>query len=130
MAKLNAIDGVRKEDVSGFTVALRVAWTLLSVAIAGYFIGAYDETTNRDAAIVLAYALMTLGFPLSFIATFVIAGIAMFADKLLGIKILADGRLGMVEASLLLIAAGYVQWFVLLPAGWNAVRKHLSMHTR
>jgi hypothetical protein len=62
----------------------------------------------------LAFEMMALSFPSSFlvVAAVILAGIGL---RLFGLALPASSRPEMTATWLLFVAAGYVQWFVVVP---------------
>jgi hypothetical protein len=107
------------------SLAPRLAWLTLCLAAFALYTATYNQTTHRDNDIVLAYIFFALGFPASLLAAWAIGGIAYTAFHLFGLTVLPNGRAGMLVTSVLLVLAGYVQWFILLPRLWRWVRTRL-----
>jgi hypothetical protein len=106
-------------------IAARLTWVFVCMASIAFFTVTYNPTFNRDNDIVLAYVLFVLGFPACVVAGWAISGIGYTADRLFGVVLLPNGRMGMVITSALLVLAGYAQWFILLPRVLRWVRARL-----
>ncbi len=109
-------------------MALRIsktAWLTVSLLITTALIVTYNTTTHRDNDIVLGYLLIVLTFP-SGSALLACGG---FLLSLFSNGALPGGRLGMLLTSAVLLPAGYLQWFIVLPALWRLAKRLMSEYT-
>jgi hypothetical protein len=103
------------------TVALEIAWLLLAVLIAVPLVVTYNPTANRDNDMLL-YALLALTFPTGF----VVAALYALVGYTLEVRFAAHlpvGRLAMIVDCVVFLTAGYLQWFVVFPCIWTALKK-------
>jgi hypothetical protein len=103
----------------------KIAWLTISLLITAVLTATYNTTTQRDNDIVLGYLLIVLTFPTGS-ALLACGG---FLLNLFSIAAIPGGRLGMLLTSAALLSAGYLQWFILLPALWRLAKKRLGKHT-
>jgi hypothetical protein len=104
------------------TVAVEIAWLLLAVLIAVPLVVTYNPTANRDNDIVLLYALLALTFPTGL----VVAALSALVGYTLEVRFAAHlpvGRLAMIVDCVVFLTAGYLQWFVVFPSIWTALKK-------
>jgi hypothetical protein len=108
------------------TGAVKIAWLSLALLIAVPLVVTYNPTSNRDNDIVLAYTLLTLTFPSGFVVVALYTLMGYILERLLSAQ-LPVGRLPMIVDCVVFLTAGYLQWFVCLPAIRTALkRKRLS----
>jgi hypothetical protein len=104
-------------------VALRIGWLLLCIGLVALFACTYNETSFRDNDIVLGYLLIALAFPASLLSIWVIGWITELPHLLFGANFsIPGGWVGMLLTSPMIIVAGYLQWFVLVPNLWHLTR--------
>ena len=103
------------------TGAVKLGWFSLALLIAIPLVVTYNPTSNRDNDVVLAYALLTLSFPSGFAVSMLYALIGYILEHLFSAE-LPVGRLPMVVDCVVFLSAGYLQWFVLLPAIWAVLK--------
>ena len=104
------------------TVAVEIASLLLAVLIAVPLVVTYNPTANRDNDIVLLYALLALTFPTGL----VVAALYALVGYTLEVRFAAHlpvGRLAMMVGCVVFLTAGYLQWFVVFPSIWTALKK-------
>ncbi len=107
-------------------VALRSVWIILSLAVLLYCQYVFDGKANSDSEEVLIILMFILSFPASFVAGAIAVGGAFSYEHLLHAP-LQTSRLEMFLTWGLFFAAGYVQWFTLLPRAcskWTRKRAH------
>jgi len=94
----------------------------LAVLIAVPLVVTYNPTSNRDNDIVLGYALLTLTFPSGLAVAMLYALVGYLLERVFSLP-LPIGRLPMILDCIVFLTAGYVQWFVILPAVWTALKR-------
>jgi hypothetical protein len=104
------------------TGAVKIAWLSLAVLMAVPLVVTYNPTANRDNDIVLAYVLLTLTFPTGFVVAAFYSLLGYVLWRLFSLQLPA-GRLPMIVDSFVFLSAGYVQWFVILPTVWKALKR-------
>jgi hypothetical protein len=104
------------------TGAVKIAWLALALLTTIPLVVTYNPTSARDNDIVLAYALLTLSFPSGFAVVTFYALIGYILELLFSAE-LPVGRLPMIVDCAVFLSAGYVQWFVILPAIWAALKR-------
>lgn len=98
---------------------LTVVYVLACVAVLAYAIAGRDI---RDTDIFVAYAMLFLAFPSSYLVAAMFAGVAYGLSEGFGITV--PGGLGNNVAAIVLFGAvGYIQWFVVVPWLWRKVER-------
>lgn len=99
----------------------KATWSGLCFIALLLIIGITDPSrpdTIKDAGTVLAYFMLTLSFPIGFLGVILLIGLS---------QIFSLGEMGPYTSNmitwLLLVALGYVQWFMLLPYFVKRIRK-------
>lgn len=108
---------MRRTGVTTWRV-IEWAWLALAVSLVTVLVGAYNHDTNRDNDIVLMVMLIALGFPGSWLGVALIVLTLIILERI-GIASGPPTHLGLLMQSLVLIASGYLQWFVLVPVLWR-----------
>lgn len=102
------------------SLTLRVGWLLLCIGLVVLFALTSNDTSHRDNDIVLGYLLIALAFPASLLSIWLMGWVTELPHLLFGANIsIPGGWVGMVLTSPLIIVAGYLQWFVLIPKLWR-----------
>jgi hypothetical protein len=109
------------------TGSIKLAWLVLAVLITVPLVVTYNPTSNRDNDIVLVYALLALTFPIG-IAVAALHGLVGYILEVLFSAQLPAGRLEMILDCVVFLTAGYLQWFVAIPAIWKMLKKKTSAH--
>jgi hypothetical protein len=104
------------------TAAAKIAWLSLAVLIAVPLVFMYNPTSNRDNDIVLGYALLALTFPTGLVVAALYALVGYTLEVLFSAP-LPVGRFAMIVDCVVFLTAGYLQWFVVFPSIWTALRK-------
>jgi hypothetical protein len=104
------------------TAAAKIAWLSLAFLIAVPLVVMYNPTANRDNDLVLGYALLALTFPTGFVVAALYAVVGYVLGTLFSAQ-LPVGRLAMILDCVVFLTAGYLQWFVVVPAIWTILRK-------
>lgn len=104
----------------------RALWLLSAVGVLVGTLAGFDGRPNSDIEEVLAWTMVTLGFPLSLVYPVIFA---VFADirAAMGSSPLATSYMTLVLSWCALFALGYAQWFRVVPA---LVRLLTSRHGR
>ena len=89
----------------------------------------FDSSENRDTDIVLAVVMMALSFPASVVVAGSYAALLMSLESAFGFS-LGPGRAAMAINWLGLFAAGYFQWFCVVPYGWQQYPRFISNRKR
>jgi len=100
--------------VTKFATA-RVLWVTVAVILLGWAELAFDGTVNWDGEEVLLYVGLALGFPSAILGAALLAGLYEAIHSVTGTTIVTS-RLEMAFAWAVLVACGYLQWFVIVPA--------------
>ena len=106
---------------------LKLAWFGLAVLITVPLVVTYNPISNRDNDIVLIYALLAFTFPIGIAVAALIALVGYLLEVSFSAQLPA-GRLEMILDCVVFLAAGYLQWFVALPAIWKMLKREGSMH--
>ena len=101
--------------------ALRWGWTVLAGLVLLVTVLFYDGRPNSDAEILLAYGMLILAFPMS-IAIAVIVGVVNWAIHALFGVVVTASYLTLILGWAVFFAAGYWQWFVLVPRLLRSIR--------
>jgi hypothetical protein len=79
---------------------------------------AYDGKPNSDADLLLAYAMLALSFPLGLVIAAAASLLGQIAYTMAG-YVFTTSYASIIVTWLVFLAAGYVQWFLLLPWLWR-----------
>lgn len=106
------------------SMVLKVGWVLCSVAVLAVTLTRYAPGPESDIEIFLVYGMLCLAFPTSLIVAGLFALMSMLQEHL-GVPLLDaidSNYVGVCVMWLAFFAAGYLQWFVLLPWLWRKWR--------
>jgi riboflavin transporter FmnP len=92
----------------------KVAAAVWSVACVGVLLFAYVGRDIRDTDIVVLVALLVLGFPVSLALSAILTGIFYLLDAWWGV-VVPGGFSSNLFAWVLFVAAGYMQWRLIVP---------------
>ena len=92
----------------------RLAAAAYALTCFGLFVFAVSARDIRDTDIAVAYAMLLLSFPAGYVAAALLAGLGYALEKASGAD-LPGGLVGNATNILVLGAAGYAQWFILIP---------------
>lgn len=106
------------ETKNRFWTVFRVMWVTLCLAVLAYCQYAFDGKPNSDAEEVLIILMFILSVPASFVAGAIAVGVAFSFERLMHSP-LHTTPLEMLFTWGLFFAAGYLQWFTLLPRAWS-----------
>ena len=109
-------------------VVLRSVWIILSLVVLLYCQYAFDGRPNSDAEEVLIILMFILSVPASFVVGAIAVGVAFSFERLMHSP-LQTSRLEMLLTWGLFFAAGYVQWFTLLPRAWSKWQMRKRPHS-
>ena len=95
-------------------VLVRIAWLAICVMALVNAHKGYQGTSDWEMEEGLAFQMMVLSFPSSFL---VAIGLALMGAilGLFGLALPSSSRLEMTATWILFVVAGYAQWFILLP---------------
>jgi len=110
------------------TITLHSIWIILSLAVLLYCQYVFDGKPNSDSEEVLIILMFILSFPASFVAGAIAVGVAFSYEHLLHAP-LQTSRLEMLFTWGLFFAAGYIQWFTLLPRAWSKWQMRKRAHS-
>lgn len=94
--------------------ALKCLWMLGALLALLASLAAYDGKPNSDADLLLAYAMLTLSFPLGLVLAAALSLLGKIAYATTG-YVFTTSYSSIVVTWIGFFVAGYVQWFVLLP---------------
>ena len=95
-------------------IAVQVIWLALCITAFAHAYRDYQGSSDWELEEGLALEMMILSFPASLAV--MVAVMALGAGlQLFGLALPASSRAEMTVWWLLLVAAGYIQWFILLP---------------
>lgn len=101
---------------------LRWSWVATSIVALVFAMIVFDRGENRDIDIVLAWVMMTLSFPASVICAMLYGALFFMLESVFAIQV-GSGRGEMVATWVGLFAAGFVQWFYLVPYLWRKCQR-------
>ncbi len=107
---------------------LRAVWIVLTLAVLLYCQYVFDGKPNSDSEEVLIVLMFILSFPPSFVAGAIAVAVAFGSERLLHAP-LHTSRIEMLFVWSLFFAAGYLQWFTLLPRVWSKWRNRHGART-
>jgi hypothetical protein len=107
---------------------IKLAWLVLALLITVPLVVTYNPTTNRDNDILLVYALLTLTFPSGFAVAALYGVIGYTLERLFSTE-LPVGRLAMIVDTVVFLSAGYLQWFVILPAVGRFLKRNSATNS-
>lgn len=96
---------------------LKTLWILCAVSIMAVTLIQYEPGPKSDIGIFLVYGMLALAFPSSLLVAALIA-LLVLAKDFFGVEVLdwiGSNHIGMVGMWLAFFAAGYAQWFHLVP---------------
>jgi hypothetical protein len=93
---------------------LKAVWVVCSLAVLLTTLYAFDGSPNSDAALLLAYGMLTLAFPISLLLNLLAGGVGYVAYLMSGYAA-ETSRLSIVLTWLYFFAGGYWQWFSCVP---------------
>ena len=96
---------------------LRMSWGLACLAVLALTIVRYEVTRDLGVSAILAWGMLILCFPVSFLVSALIAALILIQDTT-GVRtfdVIQSPHLGYFILWLLFIAPGYWQWFHLVP---------------
>ena len=95
-------------------VLVRIIWVAVCVMALANAHQGYQGTSDWQMEEGLAFQLMVLSFPSSFL---VAVGLALTGAmlRMFGLALPASSKLEMTGTWFLFVVAGYAQWFILLP---------------
>lgn len=96
----------------------KAAWIGVAVIALLITLYAFDGKPNSDIGIFLAWFTLVLAFPISLLVALLFTGVAIAAEKLFS-AVIPESYLMLSVSWICFIAAGYWQWFVLLPWLWR-----------
>jgi hypothetical protein len=108
--------------------AIRWLWVATCVVVLVYSQAIYDGKPNSDAEEVLIIPMFILSVPASFVAGTIDVGVAFSVERLMHSP-LHTTRLEMLFTWGLFFAAGYIQWFTLLPRAWSKWQMRKRAHS-
>lgn len=97
-----------------FWIAAQIVWIAICLLALVEANQGYRGTSDWQVEEGLAFEMMVLSFPSSFLVAIGLASTGA-ALGLFGLALPASSRLEMTGTWFLFVAAGYVQWFVLVP---------------
>lgn len=100
---------------SGSLQIAKAGWAVLGVVILGFTLYRFDGRPNSDIAVFLGWAMLVHSFPVGLIVSLLFAGISYVLYNVFSINMMV-GYLYLLVVWLIFFAAGYVQWFKLIPS--------------
>jgi len=108
------------------TKILKSLWVLCCVFVLGVTLYRYVPNSESDIGIFLVYGMLFLAFPVSLLIAAMFALLAMLQEPL-GVPLLdliGSNYAGYCVMWLAFLAAGYWQWFVLVPRLWGKLKRY------
>jgi len=99
---------------------LHVLWLFLTVGSLVFVCMKIGEPENRDADLVLSWLMLVVCFPSSIIGMFVNAALGYLGQGFIGDLSVVSG---VILTWAVFFVLGYLQWFVVLPAGIRRLRR-------
>ena len=93
----------------------KAGWIGLGVVILGFTLYLFDGKPNSDIAMFLGWAMLVYAFPVGLIVSLLFAGISYLLYNSFSVDVKV-GYLYLLVVWLVFFAAGYFQWFKLLPS--------------
>jgi len=93
----------------------KAGWIGLGVVILGFAFYLFDGKPNSDIAMFLGWAMLVHSFPVGLIVSLLFAGISYLLYNSFSVDVKV-GYLYLLVVWLVFFAAGYFQWFKLLPS--------------
>jgi len=109
-------------SVSKWLLFFRVLWIGVSILVLALSLYKFDGKPNSDIGIFLAWSMLFLGFPISFLVAAILAGLSFVVEMATSSPLPTSYWL-LAFSWLCLFAAGYWQWFVILPRLLERLRK-------
>jgi hypothetical protein len=101
--------------------AAKAVWIGLAMIVLVVALYGFDGKPNSDIGVFLLWSMLILAFPASVIVALVLTGISLLVEKLFS-TVIPTSYWWIVTSWICFFAAGYVQWFVLLPWLWRKWR--------
>lgn len=93
----------------------KAGWIGFGVVILGFALYRFDGQPNSDIAVFLGWAMLVHAFPVGLIVSLLFAGISYFLYNSFSVDVKV-GYFYLLVVWLVFFAAGYLQWFKLLPS--------------
>ncbi len=103
------------------STAGKIAAATYVVACLAVLAFAISAREFRDAEILVAYVMLLLSFPIGYVVAALYVAVGYVLEKLLGTS-LPEGLANTVGAIFAFGAAGYSQWFILVPSLYRRVK--------
>lgn len=101
--------------MKNITLFFKVAWTVLCVIVLMATLYFFDGKPNSDADTLLAYGMLVLSFPMGLLVVLLLGAVGHLAYMVFG-YVATVSYLSIIFSWSVMFAAGYLQWFVLLPS--------------
>lgn len=103
------------------TKALKALWLLCCVFVLGVTLYRYVPNSGSDIGIFLVYGMLFLAFPVGLLIAAIFALLAMLQENwgMPLLDLIGSNYVGFCVMWLAFFAAGYWQWFVLVPRLWR-----------
>ncbi len=99
------------------TRSLRILWVLCSFAVLAAAFVLLAQGAERDVAVLVIYGMLLLAFPASLLVAALFTGLILLQEQsgVPLLELMESSYVGLSTMWAVYFAAGYVQWFVLLP---------------
>lgn len=93
---------------------VKAFWIAIAIAVLAITLWGFDGKPNSDIGVFLAWSMLVLAVPSSFVVALVFSGIAMAADRFFSV-VIPTTYVSLALTWACFAVVGYWQWFVLLP---------------
>lgn len=97
---------------------VKAVWIALAGIVLFVSLYGFNGKPNSDIGIFFAWTMLILAFPSSLLVALLFTGVAIAAEKLFS-AVIPESYLMLSVSWACFVAAGYWQWFVLLPWLWR-----------
>jgi hypothetical protein len=109
---------------SGWARYVAALWLAACLAVLAFTLSAYSPGPRSDAVVVFAWAMVALGFPASLLVSLALAAFLALVDVMPEFPFgSVPFHIGLPLVWSAFCAAGYAQWFVLIPRIWRSTHK-------
>jgi hypothetical protein len=103
---------------NGSVRIVKAAWIGIAVVALLITLYAFDGKPNSDIGVFLAWFTLVLAFPISWLVALLFTGVAIATEKFFS-AVIPTSYVWLLVSWACFIAAGYWQWFMLLPWLWR-----------
>jgi hypothetical protein len=96
----------------------KTVWVVLAVIVLAVSLYGFDSKPNSDIGVFLVWSMLVLAFPSSLLVALLFSGVSIAAERLFS-TVVPTTYWSIAISWICFFAAGYWQWFVLLPSLWR-----------